>query len=537
MRIMKLKTSILILLITATVIISLSYSFIANPDKNELINLSANDKIEEVRYFFDFIRKSYPFDKAVIKYKGLESIFSKEQEYIKRAGETKSNKEYINLIAEIVQMLEQGSGHNDIAEAQELPAGTDTAMICFENNFSMDAIRLNKYWWELLNINKKYSNSDINTVYQNGSYVVSEDIVIGTTTVHKGAKIVKIDGLLIDDYLKKLQNIIWLRFDSDLQKTYSFHPSPFITYGNNSKNDWTVEFLEANNKSLKCIVNKKKGFKPIRQYPMYNSNLLCIELSPAIAYLRVFSFPDVSQSKADLKELATFFEQSQGRYKKLIIDIRMNSGGSPTYGEALLVKPFLRTSKVYSQYAAVKKYIHDKTVSEIARIDSIKKQDNPNTNFGRIEKTTFNELPANIKKCNIEDKSFYYFRTTKNITPENTFNFNGEIVLLIDNNSFSAAEDIIRIYKELKIGKIAGTNSCGGAAVIYAPSYFELPKSHILFELEFDMAYNSDGTINEISGIEPDIKLETSAYPTSFPVDYSKEGLLTDSWIKRIMND
>lgn len=101
----------------------------------------------------------------------------------------------------------------------------------------------------------------------------------------------------------------------------------------------------------------------------------------------------------------------------------------------------------------------------------------------------------------------------------------------------SAADDIIRIYKELKIGKIAGTNSGGGAAVLHAPSYFELPKSHILFELVFDMAYNSDGTINEISGTKPDIELETSAHPTSFPYDYSKEGLLNDSWISKLKND
>jgi len=108
---------------------------------------------------------------------------------------------------------------------------------------------------------------------------------------------------------------------------------------------------------------------------------------------------------------------------------------------------------------------------------------------------------------------------------------------LIDNNSFSAAEDIIRIYKELKIGKIAGINSCGGAAVIHAPSYFELPKSHILFQLECDMAYNPDGTINEISGTKPDILLEKSTYPTSFPIEYTKEDILNDAWIKRIMND
>jgi C-terminal processing protease CtpA/Prc len=533
---MKFKTSIFTLLLTFIVIVSLSYSFITNIEKNEPINLSTEDKIEEVRYFFDFIRNSYPFDEAVVKYKDLESIYDVEKEYIKRAGETKTNKEYIDLIAEIVQRLEQGSGHNDIAEAQELPPGTDTIMLCFENNLSIDAIRLNKYWWDLLNINKKYSNSDIKVYYKQGDYVVINDAVIGENTINKGAKITKIDGLPIDDYLKKLQKAIWLRFDSESQKAYSFHPSPFITYGDNSKKDWTVEFQETNNKSLTCVVTKKNGFKPIRQYPMYESNILCLELSPTIAYLRVFSFPDVAQSKADLKELATFFEKSNGKYKKLIIDIRMNSGGSPTYGEALLV-PFLMTSMVYNQYAAVKKGIHDKIVSETARIDSIKTQDNPNINFGRIEKIAFNELPTNIKKCNKEDKSFCYFRTTKDFTPENTFNFKGEIVLLIDNNSFSASEDIIRIYKELKIGKIAGTNSCGGAAVVYAPSYFELPKSHILFELEFDMAYNSDGTINEIFGTKPDIELETSTYPTSFPDDYSMDGLLNDNWINKIMND
>lgn len=535
---MKLKTFILIFLSAIIVIIALDFSYTSKTENNEPIKLSANDKIEEVKYFFDFLRNSYPFDEAVVKHKGLESIYSKEEEYIRRAGETKSNKEYIDLISEMVQMLEQGSGHNDIAEAQDLPPGTDTLMICFENNFSIDAIRFNKYWWKLLNINKKYSNSDINILYQKGSYVVEDDVVIGENIIHKGAKIIKIDGLPIDDYIKGLQNIIWLRFDSDLKKAYSFHPSPFITFGDKSKRDWIVEFQETNNKSITCNVPKKNGFKPIRQYPMYTSNMLYMELTSAIAYLRLFSFPDLSQSKADLDELTSFFEREQGKYKKLIIDIRMNSGGSPTYGEALLVKPFINESKLYTQYSAVKKDIHNKTVYETARIDSVKKQDNnPNTNFGKIEKITFSELPENIKKCNTEDNSFYYFRTIKKIKPENTFDFDGDIVLLIDNNSFSAAEDIARIYKELKIGKIAGTNSCGGAAVIYAPAYFELPNSHILFELEFDMAFNSDGTINEISGTKPDIELETSAYPTSFPYDYSKEALLKDNWINKIVNE
>ena len=73
------------------------------------------------------------------------------------------------------------------------------------------------------------------------------------------------------------------------------------------------------------------------------------------------------------------------------------------------------------------------------------------------------------------------------------------------------------------------------AAAFFPPWYFELPNSHVMFKLEIEMAFNPDGTINEIYGTRPDFELETSTYPTSYPESSEKEDLLNDQWIQWVL--
>ncbi len=105
----------------------------------------------------------------------------------------------------------------------------------------------------------------------------------------------------------------------------------------------------------------------------------------------------------------------------------------------------------------------------------------------------------------------------------------------MDNDSFSATEDFIKTIKQLELATLVGAASCGGAAAFIEPWLFELPNSHIIFSLEIELAFNSDGTINEIYGTNPDYVLESSTYPTTFPTGFSKEELLKDTWIQWVI--
>lgn len=508
-----------------------------NINDNNSIELSSQQKMDDVRYFYDFIRKSYPFAESIESEKGLPIIYKYEKEYIKRAGETKSNKEFVILVAELIQRLEQGTGHSDIMVGQDLPPDFDISKACLENGISKKSIELNKYWWNLLDIDSKYSYSDLDISYKDGEYVLAKDFKDDNISIQRGTKIVKIDGKNPIDYMKLLQNKIWLRFDPILKIPYSFHPSPFVTYGDKTKSSWNVEFQDLDGHTYSYLILKKQGYRAVRNYPMYNKNVLCMELNKNTAYVRIFAFPDYLNAKSDVEEMKMFFSESKKKYEKLIIDLRMNAGGSPKYGEELLIKPFIKKPSNYIQYAAVKKDIYNKLNQQTKLIDSLEINSVKQWDFGNIEKIKFEELTEPIKIKNKKNNSYYYFKTTKLYKPSNSVQFDGNIFLLIDNDCFSAAEDIIRVFRELKIGKIIGTNSLGGAAVVLPPWIFELPNSHILFTLEVELAYNADGTIDEIYGTKPDIEFEPSTYPTYFPESFLKEDLLKDKLINRILNN
>jgi hypothetical protein len=72
---------------------------------------------------------------------------------------------------------------------------------------------------------------------------------------------------------------------------------------------------------------------------------------------------DLAKAQKNVQILEEFLTGSGANYQQLIVDLRRNGGGSPVYGEELLVKPFIKTAVQYVQYAAVKKrYMRNSTV-------------------------------------------------------------------------------------------------------------------------------------------------------------------------------
>jgi hypothetical protein len=55
----------------------------------------------------------------------------------------------------------------------------------------------------------------------------------------------------------------------------------------------------------------------------------------------------------------------------------------------------------------------------------------------------------------------------------------------------------------------------------------------MIFRVETELVINPDGSFNELFGTPPDIKLE----PADLPKSITKEELLKDEWIKKIITD
>ena len=238
------------------------------------------------------------------------------------------------------------------------------------------------------------------------------------------------------------------------------------------------------------------------------------------------------QRERDLVKIDSFFSAAAKPYEKIIIDLRNNLGGAPAYWQKAFVERFINEPITHKQYTVVKKSIFDELKFN-RKLFALKFSNE--IELGELKKVEFSAWKDNQLPPYLSINDYYCMHSSKTFEPHNPYNFNGEIYLLIDHDSFSATEDFAKFAKETGFAKIVGAQSIGGAAVAFVPWFFELPNSHIMLSMEIDMAFNSDGTINEIYGTKPDFEMEPPSYPTEMPSAYTKEALVQDNWIKFIL--
>ncbi|BDD12589.1 hypothetical protein FUAX_50210 (plasmid) [Fulvitalea axinellae] len=490
---------------------------------------------------FEFIKGKSPFRDILEREFGLTDLIKLEENYINRAIGSKSNKEFILLLGELIQILGQGNCHTSILSPQTLfeqfePSG-DTSRLIAKLGISKRAIELGDHWIARLDQSSKNWRSDLSVSYKNGYYITDKGLTVNGRTIEKGSVITSIDGLKPLDYVKSIQHILPFRWDTKLKIPFSSTGSPFSVNADDTKDHWDVEFLTPKSNRAKLSLEKKKGVKNTMNYPYLNKTILCKKLREDLAYIKVYGFPDTVSIKNDRKIISDFFENTKEDYENLIIDFRGHGGGNTVYGECLFVKPFLDKNYTYTQYAVVNKEMFDSSIRRYQTLDNFKKSFARVIDFGDIQKIEFDELPDSFRRNNSPNDDYYYFKTTRNIVPDNNYNFKGKVFLLIDNNCYSASETIIRLHQQLGLSTIIGVNSGGGAGAVHVPLIYEVPNCHLLFRTEIEMTFNANGTANELYGTKPDINLEPSVYPTSFPKSFKTDDLLKDSWIDWVIKN
>lgn len=486
--------------------------------------LTPQQKEDDFRYLTQIVQKYYPFEEANKNIKGLQALGEMNDMYINKAKETKDNIQFLVLFNEYLQRIHQ-SGHAYILnpnEAKALNTFSNRALF----GFKKDSFNKTDYWFNLWNSISDSVYADIDIIYEKGSYYVANNFSLEDRSIPKGSKIIGINGVIIDEYVKVLQDKHWLRYDNENNKV--FISDPFIVDSGDKENFWDVEFELKNGNICNEKITKKFGRKKdLRFYNNPYNQTFCCELNNEVGYIRVWQFK--SDYSLDNEMIQTFMDNSKGKYKKLIIDIRGNDGGDPRYWMKVLVEPLLKKTTYYECYAAVRKEVLRKKgiLLEIYRMAQGGLFNKESYNFYDAEKSDYNKA---------YDKSLQSYKITKKFEPTNSFPFNGEVYLLVDQDCFSAAEDFASAVKGMKLGTLVGVNTQGGAAAILPPYTFCLPESGVMFAMEIEITYTSDGKIDEIYGTAPDMELEGSTYPTSYPLSAEKEELLQDTWIQQVIN-
>jgi C-terminal processing protease CtpA/Prc len=298
---------------------------------------------------------------------------------------------------------------------------------------------------------------------------------------------------------------------------------------------WQVDFLLPDNSIHSAFVPKIKGFPPPKKKRIHTiepkRNCTCIELTDDVAYIRIksmslsdvdYAFPSVNDR--DRKIIRGFLARSGGKYKKLTIDVRDNWGGLPYYGYENLIRPFLKEPVTYKETAGIRRKYLDSMKPSVLRTL-------------RRRCSTKKEYVVSVEEIEspegFDSNEWIFYEITRSLGPHNPYQFNGDIYVLTNGNTFSAADDYANAVKQIGFDKLVGQNTRGGHAAYIGPPAIRLPASGMIFRVETEIVINPDGSINELFGTPPDIKLE----PADPPKSITKEELLKDAGIENIIHE
>jgi hypothetical protein len=461
-------------------------------------SLTEQERREDIQFLADWAERYSPFVEANEKVKGCPSYRKLLPQYIEYAEQATTNQEFLYVVMGYYYLI----------------CDTGHAYIWKWGNITMN------YWGRLYS---RYCQTKVPfRIYSIGhEYFVSHDWQTQEGLIPKDSQILTINGLSCIEHLEFAKKNSWYRY---LPVETWFTKHVLSVKESEEFQGWHVEFLKPDGKVQKAFVpcGKKPAFK--NSFKDKSDNCICVELNDLVGYIRIKSFYG-KHIEEDQQEIRRFLACAKRKYDKLIIDVRDNPGGDPLYYYLNLIAPLIKETATYSQVAGLKrKFISDNSGAYIDGLrGSVSKEGSCVTAIEEIEP------PGGY-----DSKDWIFYEVTREIEAKDPYNFNGDIYVLVNDRSYSAAEGYAINVKKIGYAKLAGTNTPGGAAVYIAPHFITLPNSGMEFIVEADMAINPDGSIVEIVGTAPDIALNPSNIP-DVSTGLTREVLLEDEWIKNLM--
>jgi hypothetical protein len=490
--------------------------------------LTAEDRKQDINYLANWARDYSPFVELNEKHKGVPSYEVLKPKYVEFAKEAESNEEFY-LVASAYFNVIGASGHAYLFP-EDVAKWSAVGQLLGISDLGLSTWQLWKgaYWSRLSQEVSTRAHPPFFVAAKEGAYYTDNDWRNDGITVPSGSQIVGVNGMTCSCYLDYLKTQTHLRYDA-YSKDWLDKYLLFIDEGKDFRG-WSVKFLLADGTTLETFVPKVVGVY-IEKGTVFTTdakeNCTCVELTDSVGYIRIksmwrgpLSYVFKGYIREDRKKIWDFLERSQGKYKKLIVDVRNNMGGIPEYVYEVLIRPFLEKPLTVKQIDGLKKKYLQDTKPSVLRYQK--------EFFAKyITDTQEIEPPNGFKK-----NEWIFYQITREFSPASErYNFEGRIYVLVNGGCFSASDDYADMVKRTGLGILVGQNTGGMGGCFLAPPAIRLPRSGMIFRVETDLTLTPSGEVSELYGTEPDVELPETHPPKSI----TREDLLNDPWISQII--
>lgn len=484
--------------------------------------LTAADRRSDVEFLTRWARDYHACVEVNSKVGGMPDYEKLLPKYIDLAEQAETNEKFFKVVWGYYTLI-GASGHGHL-----LPEGS--LLWYMMDSLRHDAKGLSdipwgrfweaRYWPKLQR--KYFSHAPFRIIPEGGNYLTGEDWSFWGKRIPEGSQIVSVNGMSCSeykDYLKRQTALQYVAYDAD-----GIADALLVMNEGPGFKGWDVSFRLPDGSEYSRFVARRKGYRRGDKSRFMNwrkGNCECVELSDEVGYVRII-FMIGGREKSDEKKIRRFLEKSQGRYKKLIIDLRHNGGGSTIYTYDVLIRPFLDEPLFYKQISGVKRRLLADLAPE--HLDVLR---------GSCSKwaweTAVEEVPP---PASFDPNVWIFHEISREVKPSDRYVFDGDLYVLMDRGSASATETYLDAVKRTGIATLVGRRSAGAMGGYIIAPVMRLPESGMIFRMEADLDINPDGSFNELAGVQPDVELSSCPLPDR--VD--RETLLKDSWIQAVIN-
>ena len=497
-------------LVIVVVTLGVYFTVLAPPAQDFRININEIDPadmgveewLEDWEALYGFVEGNYPFLDVKNRTHGYDWL-DLEDHFETRISNAQSNQEFLEIIMAALNALQ--NRHTWVMYPSNVVAMAEAVSDYYPLNeiFRQEVVDVASYWQPIYDAawNKGHSTMfDTLIVYDRGEYVIrnfnaSWEARFGNDTI-----VTHVNGGLIDDAIETLYEVSYIDHDFHRGKNYvwSIYPRDF---GNDAV--FTVENSTGYVEDVTFGVVAGYTDDPY-EYPATPVSTAKYEID-SIGYIYIGSFGESVDAYYD--EVMTFYSEIED-YDYLIIDIRGNNGGFYSKWIDGIVEPLLQDTVSYDQYLGFR------TSPYAAQTQSYMLTE-------IVPKTDFSYLPpeAQTDDYNIH-KNYMTF------SPSSEVDFTGNIVVLMDNYVYSAAEGFVNFCKETGFATLYGTAS-GGDGLMIRPFNFVLPNSKLVINSASSLGLDSTGHVNEEVRTQPDVFYESAFGNWTELIDFTMADLLS----------